>query len=194
MKKRLLKALFVLSCLIGQPLISAHAESITSNTTNEDTSILGDSIYSADQLLAFAQNINPDFPKELPSLYLEIGARYGVRGDLAFCQMLLETGYMRFGGDVSTKQNNFAGIGATGYHVKGHQFQTVEEGVEAQIQHLYAYASKNSLPELVNVVDPRFGYVLRGLAPHWEDLDGHWAVPGIGYGEKVIHIWQRISG
>jgi hypothetical protein len=194
MKKWLSTTVLTLSCWMGQPLISAHADSVSTNASYDDTSIFGNSVYTADQLLAFSQNVNPDFPKDLPSLYLQIGAKYGVRGDVAFCQMILETGYMRFDGDVTANQKNFAGIGATGYHVKGHQFQTVEEGVEAQIQHLYAYATDTPLPDTVKIVDPRFRYVPRGTAPDWEKLDGHWAVPGVGYGEKIFQIWQHIAG
>lgn len=62
--------------------------------------------------------------------------------------------------------------------VPGNSFPTIKDGVTAQIQHLFAYASKNSLPAGEAVVDPRFTLVTRGIAPNWEDLAGRWAVPG----------------
>ena len=60
------------------------------------------------------------------------------------------------------------------------------DGVEAHIQHLYAYATTADLPEGCELVDPRFKYVKRGIAPLWKDLNGRWAVPGDGYGESII--------
>lgn len=74
--------------------------------------ILGASVATEEQLLAFARSVNPDFPADLPKLYIEIGNTYGIRGDIAFCQMIKETGYHRFGGIVDANQYNYAGIGA----------------------------------------------------------------------------------
>ena len=68
----------------------------------------------------------------------------------------------------------------------GITFGTMADGVEAHIQHLYAYATKDPLPEGVELVDPRFKYVTRGIAPQWTGLNGRWAVPGNGYGESII--------
>ncbi|MCC3377799.1 glucosaminidase domain-containing protein, partial [Cohnella sp. REN36] len=62
--------------------------------------ILGASIATEEQMLAYARSVNPFFPAELPALYIKIGNTYGIRGDIAFCQMLKETGYHRFGGIV----------------------------------------------------------------------------------------------
>ncbi|MED1619906.1 hypothetical protein P4U86_32575, partial [Aneurinibacillus migulanus] len=48
--------------------------------------ILGASVATEEQMLAFARSVNPDFPADLPKLYIEIGNKYGIRGDIAFCQ------------------------------------------------------------------------------------------------------------
>ena len=45
---------------------------------------------------------------------IELGEATGIRWDFAFFQMLLETAYLKYGGDDKPKQNNFAGIGTTG--------------------------------------------------------------------------------
>ena len=45
--------------------------------------------------------------------YKKHGEALGVRWDYAFYQMVLETNYLAFGGDVRARQNNFAGLGAT---------------------------------------------------------------------------------
>ncbi|WP_052947557.1 glucosaminidase domain-containing protein [Aneurinibacillus tyrosinisolvens] len=157
-------------------------------------SIMGVSLAKEEQMLAFARSVNPAFPAELPKLYIEIGNTYGIRGDIAFCQMLKETGYHRFGGIVQANQHNYAGIGAVGNSktIKGNYFKTPEQGVRAHIQHLYAYASKTGLPKDETLIDARFKYVARGIAPSWQDLNGRWAVPGKGYGEDILKIYAKI--
>ncbi|MED0677825.1 glucosaminidase domain-containing protein [Aneurinibacillus thermoaerophilus] len=165
-----------------------------SQLLEEKQPIIGESIATEEQMLAFARAVNPNFPAELPKLYLEIGKKYGIRGDIAFCQMIKETGYHRFGGIVEANQYNYAGIGATGNSKtnKGNSFQSPEQGVLAHIQHLYAYATKQNLPQGEKLVDPRFKYVARGIAPSWQDLNGRWAVPGKGYGEDILRIYYQM--
>ncbi len=146
------------------------------------------------------------FPRDIARLYIEIGARYNIRGDLAFAQALKETGYFQFYGSVQPFQNNFCGLGASGqvntgdeplngvdplrvYSIPGLHgltYLTVADGVEAHIQHLYAYTTRSELPDGCELLDPRFNYVKRGAARRWIDLDGRWAVPGDGYGESII--------
>lgn len=129
----------------------------------------------------------------LAELFLEEGAIEGIRGDIAFCQSIKETGWFRYGGQVLPEQNNFAGIGATNNSPvgKGAWFKTARDGVRAQIQHLKAYANKETL---VNpCIDPRFGLVTRGAAVNrWTGLNGHWAVPGKDYGESILKIWEEM--
>ncbi|UPG65201.1 glucosaminidase domain-containing protein [Metabacillus endolithicus] len=145
--------------------------------------------------LCFIKRISPKLTSvsiyQLAELYLEIGRKEGVRGDIAFAQAIHETGFFRFGGDVIPEQNNYAGIGTTGGGVKGAFFATPEEGVRAHIQHLKAYASKEPLNTVL--IDPRFNLVTRGIAPLWTDLNGRWAVPGKGYGEKILQIHLNMS-
>ncbi len=51
---------------------------------------------------------------KLAKLYVLLGRRFGVRADMAWAQMVHETNFGRYTGDVQPAQNNFAGIGATG--------------------------------------------------------------------------------
>lgn len=153
-------------------------------------SITGPQVLTAAQLDAFARKVNPSAPA-LAALYLKYGAMEGIRGDIAFCQSIHETNYWRYGGTVTPDQNNFAGIGTTGATVKGAYFQTTEEGVVAQIQHLKAYASTGAL--VTTEVDPRFDLVTRGSAPNWEDLNGKWAVPGTTYGQTIYALYTAIA-
>ncbi|GHV47769.1 hypothetical protein FACS189499_05860 [Clostridia bacterium] len=156
--------------------------------TTDKTPILGKSICTAEQLNVYAKKNNPNAP-ELGAIFIEEGNAEGVRGDVAFCQSILETGWFAFkGSSVSPSQNNFCGLGAVGGGAKGVSFATAREGVRAQIQHLKAYASKDAL---INAcVDPRFKLVTRGIAPNWEDLNGRWAVPGTDYGQTIVKLWN----
>ena len=118
----------------------------------------------------------------------------GVRPEVVFAQAMLETGWLQFGGSVSADQCNFAGLGATGPQVGGARFDNVYQGLLAQSQHLKGYATHMSLSN--PCVDPRYqilvdrGYL--GCAPCLEDLNGLWAVPGDGYGQRIALIIDRL--
>ncbi|MDR1617164.1 MAG: glucosaminidase domain-containing protein [Syntrophomonadaceae bacterium] len=176
-------------------------------------SIMGNSVATAEQLRALQKKNNPDAP-DLADYYLRIGEEYGVRGDIAFCQAAKETGWWKYGGLVKPEQNNYCGLGATGSAATGEEnlngadpsrvwfvagshgayFATPAAGVEAQIQHLYAYACKEPLPAGKTILDPRYTLVTKGIATYWSDLDGRWAVPGVGYGRSIIEDYYMQSG
>ena len=78
--------------------------------------------------------------RDIAALYKQHGEALGIRWDYAFFQMVLETNSLMFTGDVRAKQNNFAGLGATGGGVPGESFADVSTGVLAQMQHLVAYS------------------------------------------------------
>ena len=115
----------------------------------------------------------------------------GVRPEVLFAQVMIETGWLRFGGSVSAGQCNFGGLGSTGSGVAGASFDSVGIGLRAQNQHLKAYASTD--PLLGDCVDPRFSMVKRGSAQYLTQLNGKWAVPGKGYGEHITLIARELS-
>lgn len=154
-------------------------------------SIMGPTLLSPEHMNQFVKTVNPDAP-DLGNYYLTYGEYYGIRGDIAFAQALHETNYFRFTGAVKPGQNNFAGIGATGGDNPGAIFATPEEGVTAQFQHLFAYATTNPLPNHYPLVDPRFHLVQRGSAPTWTALNGKWAVPGATYGQSILDLYGRM--
>jgi hypothetical protein len=144
------------------------------------------------QLQLFLKNNNESalakFP-DLPKLYREEATVEGVNYDIAFCQMCLETGFLRFGGDVKPEQNNFAGLGTIGGSLEAAKFDNARTGVRAHIQHLKAYAS---LEPLVNeIVDPRFRFVTRGVAPTIDKLSGRWSAD-LQYGTKITAMLKRL--
>ena len=120
----------------------------------------------------------------------------GVCVEVAFAQAMLETGFLKFGGDVKPDQYNFAGIGATG-GVPGNEFSDVREGIRAQIQHLKCYASDAALNN--PCVDPRWGSWLRNKAPYVQWLSKAnnpygigWATDA-GYAEKLLNMIKNLK-
>ncbi|MFL6558604.1 MAG: N-acetylmuramoyl-L-alanine amidase, partial [Bacillus sp. (in: firmicutes)] len=99
--------------------------------------IFGPTFLTPEQMNQFVKKVNPNAP-ELGQFYQTLGKYYGIRGDVAFAQAIHETDYFRFTGVVQPEQNNYAGIGATGGDIRGARFDNEEEGVLAQLQHLYA--------------------------------------------------------
>ena len=114
----------------------------------------------------------------------------GVCPEVLYAQVMKETGYLQFGNLVQLDQCNFGGLGATGPGHPGYTFASVREGLRAQVQHLKAYATTE--PLINPCIDPRFSFVPRGCAPKTTDLNGRWAVPGIGYGESLNAIISDI--
>ncbi|MCB1519095.1 MAG: glucosaminidase domain-containing protein [Hyphomicrobiaceae bacterium] len=93
------------------------------------------------------RDLDPRF-RDIAKWYRHYGERLQVRWDYAFFQMALETNFLSYRrpdgsrGDVDPRQNNFAGIGATGGGVPGDSFPDVGVGVLAQLQHLVAYSGQ----------------------------------------------------
>ena len=162
--------------------------------------IMGGSNVTADQMAAFYNDraVYPEFYKtsDAPTIkkfcqiYIDECKAEGVNPEIAFCQAMKETGYLKFGGQVSITQFNFAGLGATDDGANGGTFTSVRQGVRAQVQHLKAYASFETLKK--PCVDGRFTLVTRGTAPYVEWLGIHenpygkgWA-SGLNYGYSVM--------
>jgi hypothetical protein len=154
--------------------------------------IMGKGNTSDVQLLMFLKANNENAPqnyKDLPRYYREEAAIEGVNHDIAFCQMCVETSFLRFPGSVTAASNNFGGIGSVEGSDTGATFRDQRTGVKAQIQHLKAYASTEPLVQ--ELVDPRFRFVRRGVAPLVSQLSGRWdADPQ--YGEKIMAILRRL--
>lgn len=134
-------------------------------------------------------SLNLDYIKKIVITYIEESRKEGVNHDIAISQMLLETGFLRYKGQVSSHQNNFGGLGALDSGEKGAFFSSLEEGVRAHVQHLKAYASTKGLQE--PLVDPRFQLVTRGSARTFYELTGRWATDKV-YHHKISSILTKI--
>lgn len=128
--------------------------------------------------------------------YQQHGERLGIRWDYAFFQMIVETNWLRYHapsgrkGDVSTNQNNFAGLGATGGGVAGEKFKNVSTGVLAHLQHIQMYSGTR----VYNPVAERTRKVQEWLLP-WSqkfkrpvtftDLTKKWSPTDRGYSNDI---------
>lgn len=160
---------------------------------HSQTSIFGSQQVEIETMYQFVSARNPDFDHEVAKAFYTVGERYGVRGDIALCQAIIETGWFRFdnGTAVSPDSHNYCGLGVRRRGDKGCKFSSIEEGVTAMIQHLYAYACRNELPKGEKIVDPRFTFVNRGCARSWESLSGKWAM-NPHYGKNILRIYQSM--
>lgn len=98
------------------------------------------------RLMAYVQSRNKKLDKRFDSVateYMRHGEALGIRWDMAFFQMILETGSLSYTGDVRPRQNNFAGLGATGKGARGESFSDIGNGVQAHLQHLLMYAGEH---------------------------------------------------
>ena len=163
--------------------------------TGQINRIMGLGNTSEVQLQMFLKNSNEAALTnygDLPLIYREEAAIEGVNHDIAFCQMCIETSFLRFGRGVEPEQNNFASLGAAASSttkVSGASFVDQRIGVRAHIQHLKAYAS--TAPLFQPVVAPRFHLVVRGLAPVLSQLIGRWAIDPL-YDRKILALIRRL--
>lgn len=173
-------------------------------------SIMGNTTATLEQMTDQFCSQKLEYPKEVLEkggapdiesfceILLEEAQAEGVRGEVVYEQVILETGWLQFQGVCSPEQFNFAGLGATGPEEEGLCFPDVRTGLRAQVQHLKAYASAEAL--VGECVDERFELVQRECAPYVEWLGiqenpygGGWAA-GEGYGYKLRELLAELKG
>ena len=147
---------------------------------------------NAEELAGFFLSKNPNADaahiKAFAQYYIEEAAAEGINSDVAFAQMCLETGYLRFGGLVQPEFHNYCGLGAMSVEEPGCQFETEQLGVRAHIQHLQAYATTADVELKQELVDPRYSWVhkTKYIQTIFE-LTGTWAMDP-EYGNKIDSI------
>lgn len=130
-------------------------------------------------------------------IYIEECQAEGVKAEVAFCQAMKETGFLRYGGNVSISQYNFGGIGSTGPGVAGESYSDVRTGIRAQVQHLKAYGCSDGLNR--TCVDTRFKYVSRNTAPYVEWLGiqenpyGKGWATAKNYGYDIVNMVNKLK-
>ena len=126
---------------------------------------------------------------QLIAWYLSEGAAQGIRGDVAFAQAIQETGH--FTNTDTSARNNFAGIMHYNNAPAGLDFADPQTGIRAHIQLLEEVVNGNGAHLAFPKVAPNWA---GPKATTWSGLDGHWAVPGVGYGNTIVAIWNQIAG
>ena len=180
-------------CLLFFSCTTTKAPKEVSSSGMKVSPVIADSgVKSATQLVDFFMSRNPQGNRDqvvrLANFYVEEAAEEGINSDVAFVQMCLETGFLRFGGLVTPEMNNFCGLGAIDETKRGEWFPTEQIGVRAHIQHLHAYGTTGQLKG--ELVDNRYKYVNpRGKSPDVFGLAGTWAADK-AYGQK---LWTLLT-
>ncbi len=151
--------------------------------------ILDQGQLTADQLADYFVSRNTEADRDhivqFAQYYIDEAAAEGINSDVAFAQMCLETGFLRFGGLVQPEFHNYCGLGAMDAEHPGEIFETEELGVRAHIQHLQAYATTEEVALHKELVDPRYNWVHKTkFIETIYQLAGNWATDP-QYGEKL---------
>lgn len=189
----LILAVLLFSCRTAptdkqMPLPEAEAKTIS-------RCITGTPVMSAAELSSFFLRKEPDadadMARRMAVYYVKEGADEGINSDVAFAQMCLETGFLKFGNLVTKDMHNYCGLGAIGPGQNGERFDSEQMGVRAHIQHLNAYGD---IDDLVHpLIDRRYRYVVpRGKAKTVFDLAGTWAADR-EYGVKLDRILTEME-
>ncbi len=200
-------------------VVSTAGEAAAAVTTH--TPVMGPSLLTATELAAWYQRhsgVTPLIPAfgghpandvaALAQVFIDDGAKEGVRGDMAFVQSQLETGWMHFSGSqIPPDAYNYAGIfafdnrpgltnSALGDSAPSRCMGTPQHGVLVQIQLLRSYAdpsAKTAPGRFIAAPSDR-----AGDAPLWEYFGGHncpcgkliWASAD-GYGLRIIQMYSQ---
>lgn len=202
----------------GSYIMGTRSFTVSGNASN--TPIMGESQAAVEQMVSFFKSSGSAYPayyeeeprsttlEDFARLYYESCQREGVRAEVAWAQMCLETGFLKYGNLVSKEQFNFAGLGATGPGEPGFDFSTaygndahgILMGIVGHVQHLKCYASSDPVmmfigdasdPENAKPVDPRWMDELRSTAPSVELLDGRWAA-SVDYAANLVNFTNGI--
>lgn len=191
-----LRAAFLAIVVACGGLAALDAPAATAAPTTK-TPVMGPSILNAAQLASWYKS-EAGTGAKLPSLgnnvaalaqiFIDEGKRDGVRGDLAFVQSMLETGWLRYeGSQIIPSANNYSGIYAYNGRAKivscAHDnqvdangglpsrcFASPAIGARMQIQLLRSYADpavRSMSGRLIKAPSDR-----AGMAPIWEYFGG----------------------
>lgn len=159
--------------------------------------LTGTGLLTATQLADYFISQRPDFDYinivHFAQLYIVEASVEGINSDVAFAQMCLETGYLKFGGLVQPEFHNYCGLGAMDEENPGCIFENEQMGVRAHIQHLQAYATTEDIPLNNELIDPRYNWVHKTkYVETIEGLAGTWAADP-NYAKKIEQILQKME-
>ena len=189
LKKFIFCALFTTAVFLFTSCLSLPANHKDHKTIQLSRRILDQGQLTADQLAAYFMSRNSEADRahirQFAQYYIDEAAAEGINSDIAFAQMCLETGFLRFGGLVQPEFHNYCGLGAMDAEHPGEIFETEELGVRAHIQHLQAYATTEDVELHKELVDPRYNWVHKTkYIETIYQLAGTWATDP-QYGQKL---------
>jgi len=182
-------------------LVAAAAlPAATASPASAGTPILGQSQYNARQLAAWYASVGHRSRATVPvgvlaQIFLEEGGLEGVRGDIAFCQTMVETGWLTFPtARMPPTNNNFSGLGAADGGATSSAFPDARTGVRAQIQHLKGWAAPIKPSQLrTPLVDPRWQYFKpTGQIRDWDQLGGGRWASDPRYAATILSTYGRL--
>lgn len=137
-------------------------------------SIYGSPRLSEGTMLAYASRRNPEAP-DVAGMYLRQAEPYGIRGDLAYCQAMLDTQtWTAEPQGPPWKPFAYAIWGGLAYSDRSDD--ELARRVDRHLQKLSAVVDSHKTDE-----------------PCWEDLGGRWAVSDPRYGHDVVAIWRSMQ-
>lgn len=136
-------------------------------------SIFGQPRVSAEKMRAYAARRNPQAP-DVAGMYLEMGARCGIRGDVAFCQAMLDT-HTWTAEPQGPPWSPFAYAIWGGLSYSGRAQDELERRTQRHLEWLGSVIDSHRTDE-----------------PCWEDLGGVWAVANETYGRDVVALWRNM--
>jgi hypothetical protein len=211
----------LLALIVTQLVASVGNATGAAAATTTQTPVMGPSLLSAQQLAAWYyrhSSVTPLIPafgghpagdvEALAQVFIDDGRAEGVRGDIAFVQSQLETGWLHFAGSqIPPDAFNYAGIYAFdgrpslpncahGDTPPSRCMGTPQRGVLVQIQLLRSYAdptAKTAPNRFISAPSDR-----AGMAPLWEYFGGDncpcgkliWASAN-GYGLRIIEMYSQ---
>lgn len=175
------------------------------NSSNDDPSIMGPSSMTASDLVDWwTEKHGSNTPvngsrEDICNWYITIGASEGVRGDLAFIQATVETGW--FSGATSHWRDKFnpAGIGAYDNSPgSSHGYGTPQEGILAHIQLLKKVVFGNEVALSNADVAATWGgtnvQTLNGLTRNWATDSSYGTTVGNRYRAALENSGKTTQG
>jgi hypothetical protein len=134
--------------------------------------ILGRPRCSAERMSAYAARRNPQAPP-VARMYLEKAGRYGIRGDVAFCQAMHDSRTWTSappGPPWQPFTHTIWGAADPDWTA-----DELERRTEIHLQQLFTLVSDD-----------------RRNVTCWEELNGKWVIPGRRYGQDIVAIWRNM--
>lgn len=117
---------------------------------------------------------------------MRLGKRYGIRGDVAYCQMVYDTRCWA----LDIMGPSWCQI----LLIEGAE----ETAIDVHMQLLYTFASKEILRQEADMAKRPIAWIersgWRGRGGCWEDLNGKWSHSGnLSYGQDIVAIWRNMQ-